>query len=178
MANAKDKVKLEVQFEKIEEDKLLTAYKKQFIKSPMVSTLHELMYKLYRSSLIVPMELTSFDLEDLEKFLHGKKGDTITTKHDIRMKPDLFKNGDKLYFAMFTRKKEIPKDYAEHFSFVDVPVLEAIKNVKEMKLEGLVIDPLTTPLTFDEAGMNEIIAIGKQKEQWKEEYKKRKENER
>ena len=89
----------------------------------------------------VPMTVTVSD-EDVENILQTGVGGVVTTKNEIRMKPDVLKNGDgKLFFPGFSVQEEAPEAYRSHFSWVKMPVSSCVRITLESKnLEGLVFN--------------------------------------
>ena len=74
------------------------------------NTLRLLIAVLMNVQVSVPMTVSMEDA-DVEKFLHAKAGDTVTTGGAIRMKPDMLKNGaGELFFPAFTMQEETPEN--------------------------------------------------------------------
>jgi hypothetical protein len=107
-------------------------------------------------SVWVPMTATVSD-EDLENILRTGVGGTVTTKHQIRMKPDILMTGDgKKFFPAFSRKEEAPEDYRGHFSWVSLPFENVAAMVMQREeLAGLVLNAFSESVVL----VREIVAI-------------------
>ena len=74
----------------------------------------------------VPMTV-SMENADVEKFLHAKAGDTVTTGGAIRMKPDMLQNSEgELFFPAFTTKEETPENYRNSFSWITMDFMNCV----------------------------------------------------
>ena len=75
---------------------------------------------------------------------------TFTFKDNIRMVPDILKNGEKFFFPVFTSADQMG-DYGSHFSKVEKHFLEAIRLAANnpQNVSGIVIDAFTEPFVLD-----------------------------
>lgn len=128
---------------------VLLLLKQRFIENRSVETIFPLLCCLRDSQVIVPVNVT-MSKEDEEMFLHAKKGDTVTTSGNIRMKPDILQNGDAFFFPMFSNAEQMPEDYAAKFSNINMSVPQCIKMAKTYdKVIGLVLDAFTDPVVLE-----------------------------
>lgn len=91
-----------------------------------METLQMLIVVLMSEQVSVPMTVSMEDT-DVEKFLHAKAGDTVTTGGAIRMKPDMLKNdAGELFFPAFTMKEETPEGYRNSFSWITMDFMNCV----------------------------------------------------
>lgn len=126
----------------INEEKLRSAIK-LFLDNNSNDTFVELLKRLSEILVIVPVTVTMSD-EDTKQFLNALKGDTVVSLNDIRMKVDIFKNGETLFIPMFTGINQMEDEYRKHFSTLEYPILEVINMIKSMDgIENAVINPFS-----------------------------------
>lgn len=58
--------------------------------------------------------------EDVEQFLKSQVGDTVTAHNEIKLKPDILINGEKRFFPIFSSVDQMGKEYASHFSTIEM----------------------------------------------------------
>ena len=145
--------------EEVEEylrSEILLALKNSFLQNGTEANLFPLVDVLSRALVYVPMN-TIMDEKDEAQLLEGiengsiKEGSSWKPQNNIRMRPDILKTEDgKHFYPVFSCKKEIPDDYAEHFSMFPLLMSECIKAAKSMEtVEALVMDAFTNPLFVD-----------------------------
>ena len=73
-------------------------------------------------------------------------GLTLSNQDNIRMVPDILKNGDKFFFPVFTSAEEMG-DYGERFSKIEKHFLEAVNLARnnEKDVAGIVINAFSEP---------------------------------
>lgn len=83
--------------------------------------------------------------KDREMFMNVKEGDTVTTRDDIRMRPDYLKNAEgALFYPAFTSKEETEPSYRDSFSWIPMSGLQIINAARSGKnLSGVVINGFT-----------------------------------
>lgn len=86
--------------------------------------------------------------EDVEQFKRSSVGDVVTTREEVRLKPDTLRDRTgALYFPIFSQKEQIPQEYGAQFSLVSVPALQALAMAHGLEgVVGLVLDGFTEPL--------------------------------
>ena len=133
----------------LESGTVLLYLKHSFLKKRSSETLFPVLSCLRDSQVIVPMNVI-MSKEDEEMFQNLKAGDTVSTREDIRLKPDILQNGEHFFFPMFSNAEQIPKEYGTHFSTINVSVLQCIEMAKSYKhASGLVLDAFTEPLVLE-----------------------------
>lgn len=97
-------------------------------------------------------------LEELaEKDEDEVVGKTFSAIEDIRMIPDILKNGDKYYFPVFSSREEMG-DYGNDYSKVQKHFFEAMNFAmdNEQDVVGIVVDAFSNPIVIDK-GLFDII---------------------
>lgn len=83
--------------------------------------------------------------DDLESLV----GTTITSKDEIRFKPDILQNGDEFFFPAFTTE-EAMGEYGDGFSKIQQHMLDIIKSAESYgNLTGIVINAFTEPFVLE-----------------------------
>lgn len=135
--------------ETLENGNVLLYLKHKFLKNGDEKSLYPVLSCLRDSQVIVPMN-TILSKEDEEMFLNSKLGDTVSPHNDIRLKPDILQNGDKFIFPIFSNKEQIPEEYGNRFSTINLPVLKCIEMAKSYeKVCGLVLDAFTESMIIE-----------------------------
>lgn len=131
---------------------VLLTLKHEYRKAPDTDKLMKLLWFLKDSEIIVPMNvvLSDDDQKWLDRHVNSfwfqkgwKLGDEMTLEPDI-VEDD---KGGRAY-PMFTNMAQLPDDYGENFSYVKKSVISCIQDARKMKLEKLVLDPFTSPLSL------------------------------
>ena len=93
------------------------------------------------------VEAANGDVDALNDSLCGK---TFTTQDNIRLIPDVLKNGDDYFFPAFTSEEEMG-EYGEHFSKLPDHFLHTIILARnnEKNVKGIVINAFSEPFVFD-----------------------------
>lgn len=114
------------------------------------SALSFLITVLMQAQVSVPMTVSMEDM-DVQKFLHAKAGDTVTTSGAIRMKPDMLKNSaGELFFPAFTLKEETPEDYRKSFSWITMDFMNCVRSSYHNETcAGIVINGFSDPFVVD-----------------------------
>lgn len=98
----------------------------------------------------------NYSKEDYEKLINLKKGEVFSFEN-TKLKPDILKHtSGKLFFPLFSQKEEAPDDYANNFSWVNIPIVQVCimaKNNKESS--GIIVNAFTNSLPIT----NELIDI-------------------
>lgn len=68
--------------------------------------------------------------EDYEKIKNLKSGDVFSFEN-TKLKPDMLKHtSGKLFFPLFSQKDEAPDDYANNFSWINMPIVQCCQLAK------------------------------------------------
>lgn len=115
-----------------------------------MDSLQVLIVVLMNEQVSVPMKVSMEDA-DVEKFLHAKVGDTVTTGGAIRMKPDMLKNdAGELFFPAFTRKEETPEGYRNFFSWITMDFMNCVHSAYgNENCAGVVINGFSEPFVVN-----------------------------
>ena len=124
------------------------------------STLKLLIAVLFNTQVSVPMTVSMEDA-DVEKFLHAKVGDTVTTGGAIRMKPDMLKNGaGELFFPAFTLREETPEGYRNSFSWITMDFMNCVHNAYHNEnCAGVVINGFSEPFVVNRPLMKLMLEL-------------------
>ena len=123
---------------------VLATLLKNFVNDPKDETLYPLLNCLIDSDLWVPMTL-EMSKEDEELLKNSKKGDEVKTKEDIKMRPDILKSGEELFFPIFSQMEQIPEEYKNEFSWAKMPLINCISLCKATEnVEAIVLDAFTS----------------------------------
>ncbi len=127
-------------------------------------TLRLLLAVLMSVQVSVPMTV-SMENADVEKFLHAKAGDTVTTDGAIRIKPDMLKNGaGELFFPAFTLAEETPEDYRNAFSWITMDFMNCVHNAyRNENCAGVVINGFTESFVVNRPLMKLMLELEEQK---------------
>lgn len=87
---------------------------------------------------------------DVEAFKNSKEGDLLKTKEQIRMIPDILRNGDEFFFPVFSSAEEMG-EYGDSFSKIEKHMLEAIAMAKnsDKNLAGIVLNAFSEPFVLE-----------------------------
>ena len=130
--------------EQLQDGRVLTYLIQQFIKEPKKENLIRVFRCLRDSNVWIPMNM-ELSKEDEEQFKQAQKGDTITTKEGIRLRPEVVKGQEGVsYLPVFSRKDEMPKQFQENNTIVHVSFMECIQIVKRMShIDEIVLNGYT-----------------------------------
>lgn len=127
------------------------------ILKPMIIEAHEnqneeSMYNVYmtlrHTMLYVPCR-AKIDPIDIVQFLHAKVGDTITSKGDIRLLPEILEAYDGVFLPVFSDVKDLREQY-DGASVMEKDIVGVIEMFRHMKgYEGICVDPFITPFIID-----------------------------
>ena len=133
---------------------------KDFNSKRDTDTLRLLTAVLMSVQVSVPMTV-SMENADVEKFLHAKAGDTVTTGGAIRMKPDMLKNGaGEQFFPAFTLKEETPEGYRNSFSWITMDFMNCVHNAyRNGNCAGVVINGFTESFVVNRPLMKLMLEI-------------------
>ena len=112
------------------------------------------------SYFVIPCKMR-INEEDKEKFINVKVGDTVTTKGDIGMTPDILINNEtqERVFPVFSQYEEIPKDYRKQFHYMKMHFTDVCELAKNYNVQAIVIDPFTVSFTLGEELQNIVLAL-------------------
>lgn len=96
----------------------------------------------------IPCSLELSD-EDAEKFSNVSVGDVVQSSGDIKLIPDTLKNGDYLFFPVFSNCEQMGEDYGKTFSKIEKHFFEAMSMAMVREdICGIVLDAFTQPFVI------------------------------
>lgn len=133
---------------------------KEFNSKSDLDTFRLLLAVLMSVQVSVPMTVT-MEETDIEKFLHAKSGDTVTTGGTIRMKPDMLQNGvGEQFFPAFTLKEETPENYRNSFSWITMDFMNCVQSAYSNKAcTGVVINGFSEPFLLNKQLLKLMIEM-------------------
>lgn len=145
--------------EELKDGKILEQLMDRFIEDSTIENMHSIILCLVDSDLQVPMTpiISEEDQEQLDK---SEVGEELTLKQEMRIKPDLLQDSenDRLYFPIFSNSDKAPKDYSEHFSWINMnldTIVNYIENNKEVS--GIALNPMTDKTLIIEDRIYELL---------------------
>lgn len=138
-----------VKREALNDGKILRILVERFNRERTRQNLIGLLACLRDSYVWIPCNVNMCDA-DYEKFLHAKKGDTVSTDSEVRLTPDILKNGDDLFFPVFSNCAQMGTDYGAHFSKIEKHFFEAMSMASaHEEVAGIVLDAFTQPFVLE-----------------------------
>ena len=82
--------------------------------------------------------------------LNSLIGQTITNSDEVRLVPDILRNGDKFFFPVFSSAEEMG-EYGKNFSKIQKHILEVIPLARsnERNVEGIVLNAFSEPFVLN-----------------------------
>lgn len=122
------------------------------------AVLRELLMTLMDASIVVPMNVFMEEADE-QQFLNASPGDTVTTKGQIRMKPDMLKNSQgELLFPVFTGQEEAPEDYRKFFSWVTMDFMRCARSAFHKEdCSGIVVNAFSRPFPINKLLLQVMI---------------------
>ncbi|MCI8496996.1 MAG: SseB family protein [Clostridiales bacterium] len=144
----------------LENGEVLVRLKWEFLKARSREALFPLLCCLRDSVVHVPMNAILSE-EDQKRIAGMKSGGHWQNNEEIGLKPDILKAPDgKLWFPVFSRVKEIPEHYKNHFSIIPMKAVECVRIAHTVQdVEGIVLDAFsdTVSLPFQMADIMEQL---------------------
>lgn len=100
----------------------------------------------------------NYSEEDYEKIKNLKVGD-IFSFENTKLKPDMLKHtSGKLFFPLFSQKEEAPADYANNFSWINMPIVQCCQLAKNNPdCNGIIVNAFTNSLPITNELMDIIL---------------------
>ncbi len=135
--------------EALKSGKLLLHLKNEFLKNRCKETLCPLLNCLRDSIVVVPVRMM-VSKTDAEKLKNRKEGEAVKLSDSMRCKPVMIRNGEKLFFPIFSNLEQIPKENREKITMMRLSVLQCLDAAKKHKdVEGLVLDAFTDSVVLE-----------------------------
>ena len=122
------------------------------------AVLRRLLMTLMNTQVRVPMNV-SMGKADEAQFRSAKPGETITTKEQIRMKPDMLKNSTgELFFPVFTDSEEAPENYRQYFTWVTMDFMHCVRSAfHNEECTGVVVNAFSTAFPINKLILQLLI---------------------
>ena len=130
---------------KKENEMTLSDYKKQYLREKTTESIEALFKELKQAKVWVPFNASLVNGSD------GQEG--------ARLKPDILRKGDDYFYPCFLTEQDIPKDYYDRFSWLQLPLtdcLVAAEEIGEFPMRGIVLDAFSDPVEIDKGAFEAI----------------------
>ena len=123
----------------------LSDYKKEYLSEKTTESIEILFKELKQAKVWVPFNASIVNGSD------GQEG--------VRLKPDILRKGDDYYYPCFLTEQDIPKDYYDRFSWLQLPLtdcLYAAEGMESFPVRGIVLDAFSDPVEIDKGAFEAI----------------------
>ena len=123
----------------------LSDYKKEYLREKTTESIEALFKELKRAKVWVPFNASLMDGGD------GQEG--------ARLKPDILRKGDDYFYPCFLTEEDIPKDYYDRFSWLQLPLTDclfAAEEIGEFPVRGIVLDAFADSVEIDKGAFEAI----------------------
>ena len=130
---------------KKEKSMTLSDYKKAYLREKTTESIEALFKELKQAKVWVPFNASLMDGSD------GQEG--------ARLKPDILRKGDDYFYPCFLTEEDIPKDYYERFSWLQLPLMDclfAAEGMDSFPVRGIVLDAFSDPVEIDKGAFKAI----------------------
>ena len=130
---------------KKEKSMTLSDYKKAYLREKTTESIEALFKELKQAKVWVPFNASLMDGSD------GQEG--------ARLKPDILRKGDDCFYPCFLTEEDIPKDYYERFSWLQLPLTDclfAVEGMDSFPVRGIVLDAFYDPVEIDKGAFEAI----------------------
>ena len=130
---------------KKEKSMTLSDYKKAYLREKTTESIEALFKELKQAKVWVPFNASLMDGSD------GQEG--------ARLKPDILQKGDDYFYPCFSNEQEIPKEYYDRFSWLQLPVTDclfAVEGRGRFALRGIVLDAFSESVEIDKEAFEAI----------------------
>lgn len=130
---------------KKEKSMTLSDYKKAYLREETTESIEALFKELKQAKVWVPFNASLMDGSD------GQEG--------ARLKPDILRKGDDYFYPCFLTEEDIPKDYYERFSWLQLPLTDcllAAEGMDSFPVRGIVLDAFYDPVEIDKGAFKAI----------------------
>ena len=130
---------------KKEKSMTLSDYKKAYLREETTESIEALFKELKQARVWVPFNASLMDGSD------GQEG--------ARLKPDILRKGDDYLYPCFLTEENIPKDYYDRFSWLQLPLTDclfAAEGMDSFPVRGIVLDAFSDPVEIDKGAFEAI----------------------
>lgn len=129
----------------LEDGKVLQYLKLKYIDNQCEETGIPFFRCLIDSNLWIPMYVANDPFSE-ETLKNLKVGDVIQADDPVRLRADYLKNGDDLFFPMFSAQEEAPEEYRNRFSWLPMSIDQCIDFAEGKEdCDGIVLDAFSSP---------------------------------
>ena len=130
---------------KKEKSMTLLDYKKEYLREKTTESIEILFKELKQAKVWVPFNASIVNGSD------GQEG--------VRLKPDILQKGDDYFYPCFLEIQDIPKDYYDRFSWLQLPLTDclfAAEGMESLPVRGIVLDAFSDPVEIDKGAFEAI----------------------
>ena len=130
---------------KKEKSMTLLDYKKEYLREKTTESIEILFKELKQAKVWVPFNASIVNGSD------GQEG--------VRLKPDILRKGDDYYYPCFLTEQDIPKDYYDRFSWLQLPLTDCLfvaEGMESLPVRGIVLDAFSDPVEIDKGAFEAI----------------------
>ena len=123
----------------------LSDYKKEYLSEKTTESIEILFKELKQAKVWVPFNASLVNGSD------GQEG--------ARLKPDILQKGDDYFYPCFLEIQDIPKDYYDRFSWLQLPLTDclfAAEGMESLPVRGIVLDAFSDPVEIDKGAFEAI----------------------
>lgn len=147
----------------LEDGKVLTVLEQQFTSDPSDQNFRAVLECLTDSDLWVPFN-AQLSEADMAQLRNAKKGDQITTKDEVHMKPDILQSGEELFFPIFSQKEQAPEEYQSRFSWMKLPLRKCISMMRATAgVDKMVLDAFSFKIVIVEETVDIVDKVAEEK---------------
>ena len=130
---------------KKEKPMTLSDYKRAYLREKTTESIEDLFKELKQAKVWVPFNASLMDGSD------GQEG--------ARLKPDILRKGADYFYPCFLTEEDIPKDYYDRFSWLQLPLTDclfAAEGMNRFPVRGIVLDAFSDPVEIDRGAFEAI----------------------
>ena len=123
----------------------LSDYKKEYLREKTTESIEVLFKELKQAKVWVPFNASLMDGSD------GQEG--------ARLKPDILQKEDDYFYPCFIEIQDIPKDYYDRFSWLQLPLMDclfAAEGMESFPVRGIVLDAFADSVEIDKGAFEAI----------------------
>ena len=131
--------------DKKESEMTLSDYKNRYLREKTTESIEALFKELKQARVWVPFNPSLMDESDEQE--------------GARLKPDILQKGDDYFYPCFLEIQDIPKDYYDRFSWLQLPLTDclfAAEGMESFSVRGIVLDAFSDPVEIDKGAFEAI----------------------
>ena len=130
---------------KKEKSMTLLDYKKEYLREKTTESIEILFKELKQAKVWVPFNASLVNGSDEQE--------------GARLKPDILQKGDDYFYPCFLEIQDIPKDYYDRFSWLQLALTDclfAAEGMESLPVRGIVLDAFSDPVEIDKGAFEAI----------------------